>query len=379
MRLFTILVICWASTLAASVRAELPPALADAAKVLSQIEPTGTIDPAHRDAWQTLASADASHLPDILRAVDGNQIAENWLTSAADALASDTLGRGKELPIDDLEELVRDQQASSRGRRVAYELMRKVEPSRAETLLDDLLDDPNLDIRYDAVAKLLKRIKESPKDDPGREALVRQSLASARDIDQIKSCRRELEAYGEKIHLARHLGFVTAWRLIGPFDNSGGKGFGKAYPPESEIDFAAGYEGKSGPVSWREEMVTTADDMGNVDIVEIVGPLKGAVVYLYAEVDSPEARAAQVRYASTNGTKLWVNGVQVADHEVYHAGNQYDQYTHPVELKQGKNALLLKVCQNEQKDSWAQGWQFMLRVTDELGAAVPLTNVTPQP
>jgi hypothetical protein len=116
--------------------------------------------------------------------------------------------------------------------------------------------------------------------------------------------------------------------------------------------------------------------MGNVDIVEVVGPVKGAVVYLYAEVESPEGGPAHVRYASTNATKLWVNGEQVADHEVYHAGNQYDQYSHPVELKKGKNTLLLKVCQNEQADSWAQGWQFMLRVTDELGAASPLTNTT---
>src|SRR5690606_35878376 len=183
------------------------------------------------------------------------------------------------------------------------------------------------------------------------------------DIDQIRACKRDLAEYDETLDLARHLGFVTSWRLIGPFDNSGGKGFDEDYPPEKEIDFNAGYEGKTGPVAWREELVTTDHQMGDVDIVAVVGPVKGAVVYLYAEVESPEARPAEVRYASTNGTKLWVNGEQVADHEVYHAGNQYDQYVHPVSLKQGKNILLLKVCQNEQNESWAQGWQFMLRVT----------------
>src|SRR5690606_37214044 len=264
---------------------------------------------------------------------------------------------------DELEKLVRDQQASSRGRRIAYEWIRKFGSSRAETMLDKLYDDHNLELHNDADARLLAWLKGMRKEETGRETLVREALKSARDIDQIKTCRRELEGYGEKIDLARHLGFVTTWRLIGPFDNAGSKGFDVAYPPETEIDFAAGYEGKSGPVAWREEPVTTEDEMGNVDIVEVVGPVKGAVVYLYAELESPEAQQVEVRYASTNATKLWVNGEQVADHEVYHAGNQYDQYLHPVELRKGKNSLLLKVCQNEQTESWAQGWQFMLRVT----------------
>lgn len=370
-------ILCGALLLGSSARGELPPQLAVAVEQLATIDAVAMAEPAHRMAWVALADAPPAMLPDLLRAVEGkNQIAENWLTSAADAIASDAIGRGEKLPIDDLEQLVRDQQASSRGRRVAFEWIRNVEPARADNLLDNLCDDPNLDIRYDAVAKLLARIKETPKDAAGREVLVRQALTSARDIDQIKVCRRELGEYGEKIDLARHLGFVTIWRLIGPFDNSRSKGFDVAYPPETEIDFAAGYQGKTGPVAWREEPVTTEDEMGNIDIVEVVGPVKGAVVYLYAEVESPETRCAEVRYASTNATKLWVNGEQVGDHEVYHAGNQYDQYIHPIELQQGKNHLLLKVCQNEQTDSWAQGWQFMLRLTDEMGASVSLKNVT---
>jgi hypothetical protein len=363
--------------LAASACGELPPELARAVDQLAAIEATGNASPAHREAWRVLAEAPSSQLIDLLRAAEGsNPIAINWILSAADALASDTLACGDKLPIDELEMLLRDQEASSPGRRAAYEWIRKVEPERADQLLDSLRDDPNLDIRRDALAKLLATIKAIPSDNPERESLVREALRSARDIDQIRACKRELAEYGETLELAKHLGFVTAWRLIGPFDNAGGKGFDAEYPPEKEIDLAAGYEGKSGPVAWREELVTTDHDMGDVDIVSVVGPVKGAVVYLYAEVQSAEARPAQVRYASTNGTKLWVNGMLVGNHEVYHAGNQYDQYNHPVELEQGKNTLLLKVCQNEQNESWAQAWQFMLRITDELGGAIPLENLT---
>ena len=370
---------------AAPTGGKLPGELAEAVELLTSIEPTGKVSPTYRQAWEKVAKASADDLPHLLRAgVADNPIAENWLTSAADALASDTLERGESLPIDALEELVQDLHASSRGRRVAFEWIRKAEPDRAERMLDSLRDDPNFDLRYDAVAKLLTEITNMPNDAPGREALVREALKSARDLKQIKQCQRELTVHGESLQLVRHLGFVTTWRLIGPFDNSGSKGFGAVYPPEEEIDFDAGYLGKMGPVAWRDELLTTEDDMGKIDIADAIGPLKGAVVYLFAEVECAQAQLAQVRYASPNATKLWVNGQLVSEHEVYHTENQFgqapdpssqfDQYSHPVEFKQGSNTLLLKVCQNEQTESWAQDWQFSLRVTDALGGAIPLVN-----
>ena len=40
----------------------------------------------------------------------------------------------------------------------------------------------------------------------------------------------------------------------------------------------------------------------------------------------------------------------------------------------GTNVILLKICQNEQTESWAQDWEFQLRVCDGLGTAVLATN-----
>jgi hypothetical protein len=39
-------------------------------------------------------------------------------------------------------------------------------------------------------------------------------------------------------------------------------------------------------------------------------------------------------------------------------------------LTAGMNVILLKVCQNEQTEDWAQDWKFQLRVSDSSGAAV---------
>jgi hypothetical protein len=39
-------------------------------------------------------------------------------------------------------------------------------------------------------------------------------------------------------------------------------------------------------------------------------------------------------------------------------------------LKKGRNEILVKICQNEQTEDWAQTWDFQLRVCDALGTAV---------
>jgi hypothetical protein len=53
-----------------------------------------------------------------------------------------------------------------------------------------------------------------------------------------------------------------------------------------------------------------------------------------------------------------------------------DQYIYRGELKPGKNLILVKVLQNEQTESWAQNWQFQLRVCDAIGTAVLPADAT---
>jgi hypothetical protein len=51
-----------------------------------------------------------------------------------------------------------------------------------------------------------------------------------------------------------------------------------------------------------------------------------------------------------------------------------DQYRSPVLLQAGTNKILLKICQNEQTEDWAQDWEFQIRVCDASGTAVPPLN-----
>jgi len=42
----------------------------------------------------------------------------------------------------------------------------------------------------------------------------------------------------------------------------------------------------------------------------------------------------------------------------------------PCVLKPGANTILLKICQNEQTEDWAQRYQFQLRVCNASGIAI---------
>ena len=39
-------------------------------------------------------------------------------------------------------------------------------------------------------------------------------------------------------------------------------------------------------------------------------------------------------------------------------------------VAEGENEILLKVCQNEQTQSWTKQWEFNFRITDRTGSAI---------
>src|SRR5262249_3341564 len=199
------------------------------------------------------------------------------------------------------------------------------------------------------------------------------ALKGACDQDQVEAIAKALDKLGDKIDVVKHLGFVTSWHLAGPFDHGKGVGWDVAYPPEKGVDLAAVYDGKGGDkVEWKPHVPREA--YGMVDLNKALAKHKGAVAYAHAVVDSPEERLVEVRAGCICAVKVFVNGKEVFAREEYHHGMRMDQYAARATLKKGKNEVLVKVCQNEQKDAWAQSWQFQLRLCDKVGSAVPFTQ-----
>ena len=167
-------------------------------------------------------------------------------------------------------------------------------------------------------------------------------------------------------------------RILGPFENEGRGGLAREYPPEKDGFVPdATYKGKDDKTAaWIEH--TTTDPQGVVDLAKVLGPLKGTIAYAYATVEVPEARRVYLRAGSINALKLFVNGKELFAREEYHHGSRIDQYAVRVPLVKGKNEILLKVCQNEQNEPWAQKWMFQLRICDTVGCAVPFTQTGPK-
>ncbi len=327
-------------------------------------------------AWKTLSAAEPTEIIAILEATkDANTLAANWLRSAAEAIVARTLKGGGTLPVAELGEFLLDTGGNPHARRMAFELIRKADADLADALVPGLLGDPANELRREAVQQLIDKGKALMEGDTQAAGAVvlRQALGAARDVDQVKVIAEALREKGGKVDLPTHFGFVMDWKVIGPFDNTGGTGFETVFPPEKEIDLKAEYEGKGGAkVKWVDYV--TRDEFGMVDINKPLSPLKEVTAYAYTVFESAEARPVELRLGCKNAWKVWLNGELLFGRDEYHRGMQVDQYLMPAQLKAGANTLLVKLCQNEQTESWTVEWQFQLRVCDSTGTAILAVN-----
>jgi hypothetical protein len=332
-------------------------------------------------AWPIVAAADATQLPTVLAALDdAGPLAANYLAAAIDTVAQRALAQGQKLPQGELERFVLDTAHAARSRRLAFEWLTKIDASAPDRLIPGFLNDPGLELRREAVARLASdgttQVEKAAGDQSQLAAgiaTLRRALAAARDLDQIAQLDKQLTDLKQEVDLNRHFGFITSWRLIGPFDNRNGIGFEAAYPPENGVDFAARYPGKKEQAAWLAH--TTIDRHGKIDLNQALGKDMGCVGYAAVEFYSPCEREVDLRLGTQNASKLWLNGKLVGRHHVYHTGSTIDQYTSRATLQAGRNVILLKICQNEQKESWAQVWEFQFRVCDAIGTAIESEDI----
>ena len=363
---FLALVCVCATDLVGAAEVEVGPLI----QAIRSIGPEGQNHRSASEAMQRLVRAEAEQIPEILAGFeDDNPLAANWLRAAVETIAQRRLDAGGRLPAAELETFIQDRSHAPRARRLAFELLVRIDPQAGPRLIPGFLDDPSLELRRDAVAAALSRADGLLASDRQQAAAVyREALSAARDADQVNRAAAKLQELGQAVDLPKHFGFITTWKLIAPFDHVGMRGFDVAYGPEVNLDPMAEYPGKEGVVRWIEH--TTNDPYGSVDLNQALGRLKGSIAYAYAEFFASQPRDVELRLGCINGNKVWLNGELLTANNVYHAGSYMDQYVGRGRLKAGKNVILLKIAQNEQTESWAQRWQFQLRVCDQYGTAV---------
>ena len=344
--------------------------LSQAVSTLRAVEPRGVGHRAAAVAWREAAAAQWQDLPTLLAALDGaNPLAANWIRTAIDTVAERAIAKGQ-LPKGELEKYLLDVRHDPRGRRLAYELLGQGDTSVADRFLPQMLNDPSLELRRDAIDRVVAEAEAIEKGGDKAQVVTtyQKAFDASRDLDQIQLLAGRLRKLDVKVDLPRHLGLLTHWHAIGPFDNLDRKGFDAVYPPEQGIDLKASYTGKHGQVSWIEH--TTTDEMGLVDFHKILQEEKSVVAYATTVFMAAQKQEVQFRLTSFNAVKLWLNGKLVDQRCVYHGGSQFDQYVSRAVLEPGKNVILVKVCQNEQTEAWTKVWNFQLRVCDRRGTAI---------
>jgi hypothetical protein len=271
---------------------------------------------------------------------------------------------------------VKDPAKQGRARRYALELLDRQTPGTSDKLYPEWLDDP--EFRYEAVALLLDSAGKAAKADD-KIRLYRLAFDKSRDMLQARQAAVGLKDHDITVSVGRHMGFLMDWHVIGPFDGKGQKGFQLSYPPEKKVDLSEELDGQNGKVRWKrlqvKETAPTSKDrhqaLVNLTDKNALGNADDAVGFAYAEFAVEKAMKAEMRGAADDNFTVWVNGVKVFGFEEWRNGVRHDRHRFPVELKAGKNAVLVKICQSAAPNP-EPNWEFMLRVVDATGEGIAI-------
>ena len=349
--------------------------LKSAIQTIREVGPQGKGSAEAAGAWKVLAKTPIEQLPPLLAGMDGaTPLARNWIRAAVDEIVERAERGKKALPTAALEKFLVDTSHDPQARRLAFELLVQQDKTASDRFLPKMVNDPSPELRRDAIGRVLDDAEKLFDAEKKAEAkpLFQQVLAAARDKDQIDKAAKRLKELGQEIDLAKHLGFILDWKLIGPFANVEQKGVETRYPPEKALDFSAEYDGKEGKVRWKEYV--SKDANGIVDLNIGVGQHVEAVGYAATEFTSSAARDVEVRIGCYTAFKLWLNGELVLDRGDAYTGMSFDHYRTKIRLREGKNTLLMKVCNDVPPPQVPKLWRFQLRVCDADGAAILSTT-----
>lgn len=338
------------------------------------VGPQGTGADDARVAREKLAACGPEAIPILLDGMDtADTVAANWLRTAFDDVVARAFkSKPASIPTDDLRRFVLDAKRQGRVRRLALEVLARLDPGTPGKLIPPLLDDP--EFRRDAVAVALADGDRAVQAKQSDVALAEFSKAfdAARDTDQVRAAAAKLKSLGREVSIVEHLGFLVDWYVIGPFDGPNFKAFANVYPPEREINLQANYYGRSGKVTWKR--FRTPDEFGTVDLVTAVAATDDAAAYAYTTIESAEPRDAQIRCGADDNIQVWLNGKMVFAKEEWQNGTRLDRFIAPVQLRMGTNEILVKVCQGPKylDPGMANPWSLQIRICDSTGKGIHL-------
>ena len=95
------------------------------------------------------------------------------------------------------------------------------------------------------------------------------------------------------------MGFITEWKVIGPFDNSDRRGFGVDFSEKNNIELEKEYEGKNGGANGRNFLPVT-DLVFYLNRLLVIRKKSFATI----ELESSAEQSVQFRIGSKNAWTL---------------------------------------------------------------------------
>jgi len=342
-------------------------------KTLENIGTLGAGIQEAQKAWKEISQLPPSNLVQVISALDHQKpVFANYIRSAVWAIVQNSQKNNKPIPTQQVRAFLKDSKQNPSARGLAMEVLKSLDGEWLASEIPGFLTDSAPELRREAVAYWINQAENLSKEKKAEDAKAtyKKALAKASDKDQVDKIAKQLKGLGENVDLGSHFGFVRKWNLIGPFDNTKGVGFKTKYLPEESVKLDASLEGKEKEkLKWVSHQ--TEDPYGLVDLNKVLGKKKDSVAYAYTRIESPNPAKVYLRAGCITALKVFVNGKQVFAREEYHHGMSMDQHAAVINLDKGVNDLLIKICQNNQTESWAQKWEFQVRLTDEAGVRVP--------
>jgi len=221
---------------------------------------------------------------------------------------------------------------------------------------------PDAKLRSAALKAYIAIAGTLAKTDPEKaKRMLKYALGVADNLDAHEGAAERLVNLGVELDSkpARD-GYVTRWRIIGPFPlDLRHNTMDKVFIGEPVVDLGKSYSVDGVELKWK----TLINDRSTVDLLKLVSSKKNVAVYAYAEVILDDPRRINLTVLADDAFKCWFNGDYVGRCDSVQENR--GQKTFQVDGVKGVNTILLKVGQIGGK------WYFRARLTDEDGKPIP--------
>jgi tetratricopeptide (TPR) repeat protein len=225
--------------------------------------------------------------------------------------------------------------------------------------------------RAEAAIDLLRMARYAEDVDPDVALGLYRRIASQRSVDvqhRVYAARRvawDLRRTGDvkgSVQAFDALGYLRAFRVLGPFDNEGKRGFDTVLPPEEKplaaVNLDATYQGRERLVRWR--VLPEIVQGGYVSFDAVFRPAENVCALAETSLRVDKAGPISLWFGGGGATKVYFNGVEVLRDAAYRAPHP-DRSVALVEAQAGDNRVLIKSCVT------SGTWGFYLRVGDARG------------